>query len=68
MATHCRLFERSEATRSAVWYREILEADEPPVLDRVQVPKAFLGDPAPLRIVITVTIDPDDAFCEVSSR
>ena len=64
MTIHRRLFERSDSTRNSIWYREILDADEAPILDSVEVPKAFLGDPAPPRILIILATDPTAASDE----
>jgi hypothetical protein len=65
---HRCLFERSLSSRSSIEYREILDGDGAPILDRIEVSKAFLGDPAPDRILIVVATDPVVACQEVSER
>ena len=68
MKTYRRLYERSLSTRSSIGYREILDGDEAPILDRIEVSKAFLGNPAPDRILVIVDTDPVADCQEVSER
>src|SRR5207244_3372138 len=46
MTSQSRLFERSTATRTTISYRELLDGDEAPILNYVEVGKAAFGDPA----------------------